>query len=185
MNNNPIKKPNVTIEFLVDSGAARSLLRTDDFAKLELPDNQVVKCDHNFIAANNSRLFISHKVTLDLTIGGKSVEHQFFVSPKITHNILGWDIITKYDIILANGEFFVDSEASKKLYKLSRHNNVISKRNYTIAPGESVRILGHLRKDKNAPENGPVLIDDFIDKNKKGGGQPLCQEFIMSKNSVT
>ena len=149
------------ITFLVDSGAACSLLLWDDYEKLELPIE--ASCPVNalqLVAANGTRLPVTHKVMLNLTIGGRNILHPFHVSRNINHSIIGWDAIKKYNIILANGEFFVDGDASRKLNKLYRHNNVIAKRKYELKPGECKQILGRIRKTAKINQGEPVLIDD-------------------------
>ena len=68
------------IDFLVDSGAACSLLHLGDYSKLELPQTAVSRNEnHQLVAANGTNLDISHKVYLNLTIGGKSILHPFYV----------------------------------------------------------------------------------------------------------
>ena len=122
-------------------------MHLEDYSKLELPQTAVHQNhNHQLVAANGTSLDISHKVYLNLTIGGKSILHPFYVCKGIKHSIIGWDAMKKYNIVLANGEFFVDNEANKKLNKISRNNNVIAKRHFTIKPGETKSILGHIKK---------------------------------------
>ena len=71
----------------------------------------------------------------------------------------------KYNIVLANGEFFVDNKASQKLNKVSRNNNVIAKIHYTVKPGETKQILGHIKKPVDFIEGEPVLIEDVTMSN--------------------
>ena len=63
----------------------------------------------------------------------------------------------KYNIVLANGEFFVDNNASQKLNKVSKNNNVIAKRHYTVKPGETKQILGNIKKPVDFIEGGLFL----------------------------
>ena len=160
--NNGNLPSDVQIDFLVDSGAACSLLHLKDFEKLEVPHTAVDDNDnHQLVAANGTKLDISRKVFLNLTIGGKSILHPFYVCKSIKHSIIGWDAMKKYNIVLANGEFFVDNKASQKLNKTSRNNNVIAKRHYyTVKPGERKQILGHIKKPVGFKEGEPVLIED-------------------------
>ena len=71
----------------------------------------------------------------------------------------------KYNIVLENGEFFVDNEASKKLNKVSRNNKVIAKRHYTIKPGETKSILGHIKRPVDFIKGEPILIEDVRSAN--------------------
>ena len=71
--------------------------------------------DHQLVAANGTKLDISHRVLLNLAIGDKSILHPFYVCNWIKHSIIDWDAMKKYNIVLANGEFFVDNKASQKL----------------------------------------------------------------------
>ena len=133
-----------------------------DCEKLQLPRTATNNnSDYQLIAANGTKLDISQRVFLNLTIGGKSILHPFCVFKSINHSIIGWDAIKKYNIILANGEFFVDSNASQKLNKLSRNNNVIVKRNYAVKRGETKQILAHIRKPIDFKEGEAVLIEDI------------------------
>ena len=105
----------------------------------------------------------------------------------IKHSIIGWDAMKKYNIVLANGEFFVDNEPSKKLNKVSRNNNVIAKRHYTIKPGETKNILGHIKRPIDFVKGEPILIEDVRSANDErrysdvraigpfhGAGIPFC-----------
>ena len=131
VNNNNLPS-DIQIDFLVDSGAACSLLHLGDYDKLELPQTAVNRNEnHQLVAGNGTTLDISYRVYLNLTIRGKSVLHPFYVCNGIKHSIIGWDAMKKYNIVLANGEFFVDNKDSQKLNKVSRNNNVIAKRHYT------------------------------------------------------
>ena len=78
----------IQIDFLMDSGGACSLLHLGDYDKLELPQTAVNRNEnHQLVADNGTKLDISHRVYSNLTIGGKSILHPFYVCNGIKHNI--------------------------------------------------------------------------------------------------
>ena len=80
----------IQINFLVDSGAACSLLHLGDYEKLKLPQTAVDENNnHQLVAANGTKLDISHKVLLSLTIGeGGGVYYILFTYVKVLNTVL-------------------------------------------------------------------------------------------------
>lgn len=193
-------KSEVNIDFLLDTGTAVSLLHEADFAKLNLPKSAIIRTrKYDLTTANGTLLDVTMRVTLRLTVGGKQLNHPFYVTKGIGHSIMGWDAIKIYSIILANGESFVDKDAKKKLDKLSRHNNVIVKKNITLQPGETRAIVASIHKPKDFVPGEPVLINDLRNSNSpkksplrvvtgvydvKGRGNVNLQVFNLSHDVV-
>ena len=84
LNNNNLPS-DFQIDFLVDSGAACSLLHFGDYSKLELPRTAVNRNEnHQLVAANGTNLDISHKVYLNLTIGGNAFCTRFTFAKELS-----------------------------------------------------------------------------------------------------
>lgn len=121
-------RTDINVHFLLDSEAAVSLLNEDDFAKLSFLKSAVVSIrNYNISTAYGTLRDVSIRGSLQSMVGGKQMNQPFYVTKGIGHNIMGWDAIKLYNMILANVEFIVDEDASKKLDKLPRHNNVVVK----------------------------------------------------------
>ena len=159
--NNNNNDTDTKVEFLLDSGAACSLLHTKDFQKLALPATAVsVNNSYQLVVANGTKLAISRRVLLNLTIGGQSKLHPFYVSDDLNYSIIGWDAMKKYNIVLANGEFFVDGDACKKLSKYSRNNNVLAKRAFTLKAGQCKEVLARIRKPVDLKAGEAIVVED-------------------------
>ena len=66
----------------------------------------------------------------------------------------------KYNIVLANGEFFVDGDACKKLSKYSRNNNVLAKRAFTLKAGQYKEVLTRIRRPVDLKVGEAIIVED-------------------------
>lgn len=122
----------MAVNFLLDSGAACSVIRRQDLLDVYLLENKIFNQHHNVVTANGSQLNVNFQLELELDIGGYLKKHTFHIVDNISQNILGWDIMQKFNIVLANGKCFVDPLAATKLDNALNTDCIAAKRKYTI-----------------------------------------------------
>lgn len=72
----------------------------------------------------------------------------------------------KFNIVLTNGKCFVDPLASIKLDTALNVDCIMSKRKYTITPGQPKLVLGHARRPTDLKEGKPVFVEGIRVKEK-------------------
>ena len=82
-----IENAPVTINFLLDSGAACSIIRRQNLLNIDLIQNKIFNQHQNVVTANGSQLNINFQLDLELNIGGTIKKHVFNIADNISHNI--------------------------------------------------------------------------------------------------
>ncbi|VDO88045.1 unnamed protein product [Schistosoma margrebowiei] len=123
VNTTPLQSTEINI--LLDTGASVSLIKEDLLQKLN-HSTQRKQCSFTLITASGEPLKACSKIGLELTIDKKPFQHEFWVCPTLTWDmILGVDFMLKYQSCLAApptlaflatsaraGEFILDTDAS-------------------------------------------------------------------------
>ena len=98
-----LKVNNMYCDFLIDTGSSVSVLNDETFKRLQSNDSKLVvtklsNSTNSLKAVNDTSIKIEGLVTLPVSIISNEMSHEFVICD-LSLNILGYDFMSKYDLI--------------------------------------------------------------------------------------
>ena len=106
------------VVFLVDTGSALTILRSDTWEKCKEPQQQLVPwCQSKLVAAEGSQLHVFGSAVVKLSIEGESFELSVVViDPLTSEAILGLDVLTRCTVDLSHRRLITGAGHVVNLY---------------------------------------------------------------------
>ena len=169
-----------TIDLLVDSGAQRCVINSDDLLKINKHKSLKDKIalilfkgqDNRFQSANVFGIKMLGVAILEITIKGKTMHHPFLVAEKVKANMLGADAIARFRINIDGkkctirpsnddgSSIHINSMNATPLTPIANEGSLVSKRYIKVEPGHTRRILVEEKRNLKEWHAQPINVEE-------------------------
>ena len=148
--------------FLIDTGAAVSILSKQWYDKIPAPQRPALKPCPCPLKAGNDTMFNQYGcVVLRFHIQGLSLRHRFWVVDTISNGLLGQDFLEKEKAIIDNGKGRITLRDTQIRVHSSDgqpfHNRVVCQQTIHVPPGQECIVPGRVQNFRDLPSSCALM----------------------------